>query len=404
MKKLVVAILLLSAVSGMAQEKEIKPSVAKAEKALLEGKVDQAKTIIDATVGNQEYMVDKKGNPSRNAAKAWYLRGLIYAAIDTSKNKAFNALDTDPLPKVTESLAKANEIDPKALTLVNDKLGLPLMKNDVAVRLANSFYQRAVKEYQDNKDFKTAFKYTKSVIAVYPDTVFLNMGGVFFAPQAEEYDQAIDWIAEYHKKGGKSSDAYVMLYSIYRDRKKEMDKALAVAKEAQVKFPANSDFPKYELDIYFKTGKMEEAKVALEKQITADPSVKETKYYLGLVHSEMKDFENAKKWFGEAVKLDGTYYDARIALAETVYNEAKLIRMERDKLGISDADVKKRSELFKSMQKKEEEALPYWEACEKLQPNEEKVLYTLLTLYSDLVMDDKANQIKKKLKALGLDE
>src|SRR5690348_12709861 len=95
MKK-VIFICLLSPTLALAQQKEIKPSVSKAESALQKGNFEEAKAIIDATVANQEFMVDKKGNPSKNAAKAWYLKGMIYTAIDTTKVEKFKSLDADP--------------------------------------------------------------------------------------------------------------------------------------------------------------------------------------------------------------------------------------------------------------------------------------------------------------------
>src|SRR5579871_3208285 len=88
-------------------QKEVKPSVSKAESALQKGNFDEAKTIIDATVTNQEYMVDKKGNPSKNAAKAWYLKGMIYASIDTTKVEKFKSLATEPFNTAKEAFAKA---------------------------------------------------------------------------------------------------------------------------------------------------------------------------------------------------------------------------------------------------------------------------------------------------------
>src|SRR5258706_12647146 len=96
MKKLVMLVLLLAPFAVGAQ-KEIKPSLPKAEKAMRAGKFDEAKSIIDATVGNTEFMTDKKGQPSKNAAKAWYLRGLIYAGIDTTKVETFKSLAAGPL-------------------------------------------------------------------------------------------------------------------------------------------------------------------------------------------------------------------------------------------------------------------------------------------------------------------
>src|SRR5260221_8714585 len=58
---------------AVAAQKEIKPRVSKAEASLQKGTFHEAKSIIDPTRANQEYMVDKKGQPSNNASKASYL-------------------------------------------------------------------------------------------------------------------------------------------------------------------------------------------------------------------------------------------------------------------------------------------------------------------------------------------
>ncbi|PGH39477.1 MAG: hypothetical protein CRN43_08800, partial [Candidatus Nephrothrix sp. EaCA] len=82
-KKLIFTALALLSASAYAQPK---PNINKASAALLAKNLSEAKAIIDATVGSQDFMTNKKGEPSKNAAKAWYLKGVIYAAIDTSKN------------------------------------------------------------------------------------------------------------------------------------------------------------------------------------------------------------------------------------------------------------------------------------------------------------------------------
>src|ERR1700754_4682293 len=119
MKQLLVLLIILSPFAGMAQ-KDVKPSLPKAEKALKDGKLDEAKAIIDATTSSQEYMVNKKGEPSKNAAKAWFVKGVIYAAIDTTKNEAFKSLDPNPFPTVKESFDKAKQIDGEAKSFMSD--------------------------------------------------------------------------------------------------------------------------------------------------------------------------------------------------------------------------------------------------------------------------------------------
>ena len=77
MKKLLLFLFIVPFV--VAAQKPVKPSLSKAEKALREGKFDEAKAIIDATVASEKFA---------DNSKAWYLKGLIYGGIDTTSNEA----------------------------------------------------------------------------------------------------------------------------------------------------------------------------------------------------------------------------------------------------------------------------------------------------------------------------
>lgn len=403
MKKLVIVLMLFAPVFLWAQ-KEIKPSISKAEKALKDKKLDEAKAIIDVTVNDQGTMVDKKGQPSKNAAKAWYLKGVIYAAIDTSKNEQFKSLEANPFAVAKEAFEKSKAIDNgKSEYFVTDDLGLPVLDANVRANFANAFYNKAVLEFQDKKDYKKAFEEIGKTIYLYPDTAFLSTGGVFFAPQANEDDQAIEWLNTYLQKGGKSSDAYVMLFSIYRDKKKDNQKALEIIKEARQKFPNNADFPKYELNLYITTKQYDVAKQMIEGDLRANPNDKESLYLLGELNKELKDVEGAKQAFQKAYDLDPAYFDAIAGLTDLYWIDAKAIKDEMGKLGISKTDMAKRQALDKQYVEKLKVYLPYLQKCEKLQPDNVNILYQLLNVYTDL--DDQPNiaQVKKKLKRLGED-
>lgn len=410
MKKTAIALLLLFPIALMAQ-KEIKPSTSKAEKALKAGKFDEAKAIIDVTVASQEFMVDKKGNPSKNAAKAWYLKGLIYAAIDTTKEAKWKTLEAEPFEVAKEAFAKSKEIDKTELTYFNDENSLPIMNSQLESKLAQSYLNVSLKAYQEEKDYKKAFKYMERVVYLLPnDTSMLMNAGVYFAPSAEEYDKAIDYITRYHDKGGKNQDGYIQLYSIYRDKKKDNEKALETAKAMIAKYPNNTEFPRYELDIYIKMGRLGDAKTIMEKNAAANPNDVESRFYLGVISNEMKNPVEAKKWFNEAIKVDPNHYDAYASLADLSYKEVRAIREERNEIGTTkDADIKKRQELFQKIEAKLKESLPYWEKCESLKPNEEAVLYGLLSVYGDLANYDEATynpkleKLKKKMKSLKLE-
>lgn len=386
-------------------QKEIKPSLPKAEKAFKEGRLDEAKAIIDVTTTSQEFMVDKKGEPAKKAAEAWFYKGLIYTAIDTCKNDAFKALEAAPFKVASESFDKARGLTKDhTIDFYKNEMGVPLItETQIFPFFADSYAKKAIAFYQDNKDYKTALEYIERTMYFIPeDTAILMNAGVFFAPSAKEYDKSIDYIRLYQKKGGKSSDAYIQLFSIYRDQKKDMVTALAVAKEAIAAFPNNPEFPKYELDIYIKTNRLPEARTIMEKQANENPTDKEARYYCGVINMELKDNAAALKWFEEAIKLDPKYFDAQVAKAEIIYSDAKTVKTEMNNLGNSKDDFKKKVELDKVYQDKLRVALPYWEACEKLSPDDAKVLDNLYLMYTDLEMTAQVTRIEKRMKALGL--
>jgi tetratricopeptide (TPR) repeat protein len=405
MKKVAVLLSLCLPLLATAQ-KEIKPSIPKAEKALRAGKFDEAKAIIDATVGSQEFMVNKKGEPTKSAAEAYYMKGLVYFGIDTTSNLQYKSLDVNAYQTGVDAFAKSTEIDKgKGVSYVKDAAGfLPLTFEQINAQLAQAYLTKSIKYYEKEKDYKKAFEYIQRVVNFLPnDTTMLLNAGVYFGPAAEEYDKSIPFIERYFKNGGKNSDAYLQLISIYQDKKKDMDKALVTIKEARVKYPKNTDFPKYELNIYLTQKKYGLAKKTIADELKKSPNEKESFFLLAQLNYELNNMDSAKINYQKAIDIDPQYFDAQLDLAKLYMFDAKKIKKERDGLGITDKDKAKRLQLFNDLQKKYQVALPYWERAEKIQPDNETVLYTLAEIYSALVMDDKADKVSKRLKALGLD-
>jgi tetratricopeptide (TPR) repeat protein len=405
MKKVAVLLSLCLPLLATAQ-KEIKPSIPKAEKALRAGKFDEAKAIIDATVGSQEFMVNKKGEPTKSAAEAYYMKGLVYFGIDTTSNLQYKSLDANAYQTGVDAFAKSTEIDKgKGVSYVKDAAGfLPLTFEQINAQLAQAYLTKSIKYYEKEKDYKKAFEYIQRVVNFLPnDTTMLLNAGVYFGPAAEEYDKSIPFIERYFKNGGKNSDAYLQLISIYQDKKKDMDKALVTIKEARVKYPKNTDFPKYELNIYLTQKKYGLAKKTIADELKKSPNEKESFFLLAQLNYELNNMDSAKINYQKAIDIDPQYFDAQLDLAKLYMFDAKKIKKERDGLGITDKDKAKRLQLFNDLQKKYQVALPYWERAEKIQPDNETVLYTLAEIYSALVMDDKADKVSKRLKALGLD-
>lgn len=384
-------------------QKEIKPNVNNAEKALKAGKIDEAKAIIDVTTASQEFMVDKKGGPSKNAAKAWFLKGLIYAAIDTTKEEKFKSLVPEGFPIAKEAFDKAKEIDQdKTASFVNDAMGFPLMNNQITGILAQSYFDKSLKAYQEEKDYKKAFAFTEKTMYFIPeDTSIMMNAGVFFAPAAEEYDKAIDLIKKYQAKGGKSADAYIVLVDIYYNKKKNNEEALKVLQQAKKDFPQNTDFPQTELSIYLNDKKYDVAKQMVEASLKKNPNDPQQLYLLGRLQQETGESENAKATYSKVLAVDPKNFDAAAMLADLYWKDAKVEKDKMSALGNSKADLAKAMELDKVYVEKLKTALPYVEACEKISPDDVNVLYSLLTIYGDLDIQPSVARVKKRLKTLG---
>jgi tetratricopeptide (TPR) repeat protein len=384
-------------------QKEIKPNVNNAEKALRAGKIDEAKAIIDITTASQEFMVDKKGAPSKNAAKAWFLKGVIYAAIDTTKNEKFKSLVPEGYPVAKEAFDKAKEIDQdKSASFINDASGFPLLNSQVTGVLAQSYFDKGIKAYQEEKDYKNAFAFTEKTLYFIPeDTSILMNAGIFFAPAAEEYDKAIDYIKKYQAKGGKSPDAYVVLVDVAYNKKKNVDEAIKILQQAKKEFPKNTDFPQTELSIYLNEKKYDVAKQMVSASLKENPNDTQQLYLLGRLEQETGESEKAKATYSKVLAADPKNFDAAAQLADLYWKDAKVTKDQMSALGNSKADLAKAFELDKVYVEKLKVALPFVENCEKISPDDVNVLYSLLTIYGDLDIQPSVARVKKRLKTLG---
>jgi hypothetical protein len=91
-----------------------------------------------------------------------------------------------------------------------------------------------------------------------------------------------------------------------------------------------------------------------------------------------------------------------LGLAELVYLDAKVEKDKMNQLGNSKDDLNKKIAIDKVYQEKLKVALPYWEKCEKLSPDDGKVLDVLYMIYNDLEMTAQVTRIEKRMKTLGL--
>ena len=441
MKRILLLLLMLTSVFAFAQKQQ-KPNINKAHTLWQEGKLDEAKQMIDAATTYEKTM---------NDGKTWYYRGLIYASLDTTSNEKFKGLEAEPLKVALESFVKSDELskgNTEYFTQGANAL-VPVTKPQQLEMLANYYLDKGIKAFQDDQDYEASLKAldkTKQVfekqLPKYANDTLTYYVVALVAQQAENYDLAIENIKTYLDKGGKSKDAYLILYQIYNGPKEDKAKALEAIQQGKAKLPDNPDFPKVEIGLLIDLGRIQQAKAGLEDAIKKEPDNKILYFYLGYINARLAEtekkkidsvrnaggikplsakaqesiaaynttnlqyLETARKNFQEAVRLDPSYYDAHVHLANTYLVDVDKTSKELSSMGNTPADSKKRSELVQRRVRESEKALPYLERVEKMQApdkdTEIEVLQKLGLLYYYIADDKNSARIDKKLKALGV--
>lgn len=407
MKRVIFLMLMLASATAFAQKQQ-KPNIGKALKAMQEGKLNEAKDIIDAATTYEKTM---------NDGKTWYYRGLIYASIDTTSNETFKALDPDPLKVALESFAKADEIgknDKNEYFIQAPGELVPVTKSQQLEILANYYLNKGINKYQDDQDMDASLAYlakTKQVfengtMKAYPNDTLTYYVEALVANQAEKPELAEASALRYLEKGGKSKDAYLILYQMYQAQDKE--KALELLRKARKAHPTNADFPKMEIGLLIDMNKIEEAKSGLEQEVKNEPNNKVLQFYLGYTLSKMDQLEASRQAFEKALAIDPGYFEAQFYLANTYLLAVDKTSKELSATGNTPKDSKRRSELVQQRVKHSETAIPYLEKAEKMKApdkdSEIEVLQKLALLYYYTADDKNADRVAKKLKALGVEE
>jgi tetratricopeptide (TPR) repeat protein len=442
MKKLIFLMLMVAQVVAFAQ-KQPKPNINKALSSMKEGKLAEAKEMIDAATTYEKTM---------NDGKTWYYRGLIYTAIDTTSNESFKSLDPNALNVALESFAKADQLGKPGVEYFVQGATVAEMttKSQQLEMLANYYLDKGIKAFQDDQDNEASLKYLGKNQTVFEkafgdknryanDTLSYYVTSLV-AQQSDKYDEAIAAANKYLDKGGKNKDVYLILYQIYNNGPKEdKNKALDIIRQARKALPNNPDFPKVEIGMLIDMNRVDEAKTNLESALKTEPNNKILHFYMGYINSKVSEinakkvdsltmaskgkpdpattekinsakaiqtqtWEAAKKNFDDALKIDPKYFDAQYYLAQLYLIDANVVRDQLKSLGMSAADKKKAADLDKVLAEKFRIAAPYWEKAEQLNPKDTEVLERLKTIYYYLGDEAKEARVTKRLKELGHDD
>ena len=358
-------------------------AVNKAETLQGEGNIAEAKELIDAAVDNPK---------TKNVAKAYFVKGLIYGSIATSTDESITGLDSDALDKTLESYNKIFETEKESSTYYF------LAQQKVEELWATSLNTGATM-YQD-ESYSEAYKYFLICQQIKPnDTTAYYYAGVT-AQLDESWDNALSNFNKLLELDSKGAEIYGSIIKIYRYHEKDTLKALELVRVAIKEHPNNLDLKREEINLLIILDLMDDARISLEATLQDDPDNYSTYYSLAYMYDESGDEAKAIENYIKAIELNPEYFDATFNLAVIYYNKGANLFKEANNLSLKEYQ-QKGEEIEERGRVQFRVSLPYWEIAAKLQPEDVGTLQNLQGVYTRLKMMDKAEDVAAKMKVLG---
>lgn len=358
-------------------------------------------------------------NPeTANSARAWYVAGLIEEkAVDTgylalSLGKEINEPEFyKAVEAMTNYYMKADSLD----ALPNEKGKVRRKYDDKIKKALQTYYQFLVNGggvAMDNHDFEGAHRLFKKFMDVKKMDLFagtpvaetdsMSMQIGFFSAYAASQmpDNRKGAIAEYESIKSvpyRQNDVYQLLSQNYM-MEGDTAKYISTLEEGSQLFPKENYYLFNMINMYIQKGENEKAKDYLNKVIAENPEDKQLYFVLATVYEQgFKDSENAEANYRKALEIDPQYGDAVIGLGRIYYNEAANIQSEANAITGDQAAFDKAN---KKAQALFEKALPYFEKAVEIEPENMQYIIALRGIYYNLKMDDKYNEIEKKIQSL----
>ena len=389
MKRLLFTALLSFLVMGATAQKKV---LKNAEKAYKKGELQEATSLANQAAENSE---------TQNEPSVYSLLGKIslqqFVASDFSDydaagkslelfNKAIDLSDEKGVEKIKE----APIFNPADLTKWfggGDELGL-----------LEHYLVTESNKALDAEEYKKAYNllmYAYDIAPSVEKAFFVGYG----AENSDDEETAMEYyaiVSEYDSAYDNKSYAFQTLIQHYSD-KEDFDSALDYVRKAKVAFPEEKNFNNWEVDLLIKAERIDQAIAGLQGLIDAGGASKETYYTLSYLQWNNEELDKAEKTAMEALKLDPNYTDALYVAASAIYNQAADFMTTANTTVDDDAKYK---ELKEKAAARFKDALPLFERCLAADANDLYYLRPLSTIYDQLGMGDKRDEMLDRIDAI----
>ena len=388
MKKLFLTAMLSFLVLGAYAQKKVLKS---AEKALRKGELEEAITLAKQAASNPE---------TQDEPDVYITIGKAYLQqfVDSDKkdfDKANSAYDyfATAMEKGDDKLKEQMMEAPVYLPTDPTK---PVGGGDTMGMLDQFMLQIGDAAWSE-QDYETAFN-AFHLAAKIQERITIN----FFAGVAAQSAEKEEIAYEYFLKVANSEEEYEYKKEAFNEvirmnrMKENHDAALEYIAKAKELFPDDKSYASMEVDVLISAERLDEAVAGLKANIEAGNADKTQYYYLGYLQWSSGNTDEALEAANKALELDPDYYEALYIKGGAIYDKAAAVLREANNTTDDAEYTKMRYQAFAMFK----EALPIFEKCYAQKQDDVYILKPLSTIYDQLEMDAKRDEILAKLDAL----
>lgn len=229
-------------------------------------------------------------------------------------------------------------------------------------------------------------------------------------------DDAEKYYMRLYEKGNAQSAVYEGLYQVKME-KGDADGAERILKEGRQKYPNDAALLFSEINLYLKKGELDGLITRLKQAIEQEPNNLSLYVTLGSVYDNLYQreaqqknetkateyFDEAKEYYEKAIQIDNKAADAYYSLGALYYNKAAARTQDLNALPQDDysaATIKKYQQIQKEIMALFDQALPYFQKAEAINPNDTNTLIALSEIYARKDELEMANEFKKRLEVI----
>lgn len=391
MKKLgTLLLLLIIATTSFAQKGKVTSALSYKEA----GEIEKAWETI-------QYALDTVENSRAEKAIDWprsyEVKGEILMEI---YRKDISGLVDEPLFEALEAFKTALKYDDKdrySKALVVDLTFLQTDLSNYAIKTyENEQYATAMKCFEKFMEISNISIMKESSEEVIDTAIIYNAGLAAF--KAEDWENAIKYFKKSADNDYNGAPSYHFAFQAYQALGDTL-KSINILQEGFEKYPESETLIVELINYYIGQGNANDAINYLDKAISQNP--KNVSYYTakGATLEKLGKQEDAIKVYKEAIEMDNSQFTPYYNLGVIFYNRGVNKLNEASQLPPS--ATKEYDEKIAEGKNHLKEALPFIESAYSIDSSEIAILESLRLIYYRLQMNDKYEEINKKIQSIN---